>query len=183
MKNYKYIINDLSTAKGGLISLSVFTLIFIGVFVFFYINFDAYSETVYSLKYQKDIEKGLAPTIIGWGVFIIPFALLGIFLLYKTKDFKQIGLGIDDNEIFLNTGMIRAVNIPFSNISEINDSEHYIDIKLKDYTQLINNQFFLFKSVIRRKYEKKESFISISKIDFEDEKGAEVYEYIKTKIS
>jgi len=182
MKKYKYTIDDLATAKGGLISLSIFTLAFIGVFVFFYFNYEDYSETVFSVKYQKDIEKGWAPTVVGWGVFAIPLAIIGIFMLSQTRDFKEIGVGVDDYELYLNTGMIKGTRIPLSNISEINQNEHNIEIKLKDYSQMVNDQFFLFRAIIRNNYEKKGTAISITKNDFEDEKGGEVFDFIKSKI-
>lgn len=183
MKNYIYQIDGRGTAKGGLISLSVFTLIFIGIFIFFYINYDDYSEQVYSLKYQRNVEKGWGPSVVGWGVFGIPMAIIGIFLLSMTRDFKQISCGIDENEIFLNANMIKATTISFSNLKEVNEDEHFVQIRLNDYSQMVKNQFFLFRGVIKSKYVKKEAFIQLSKSDFENEKGSEVASYLKSKMN
>lgn len=182
MKNYIYQIDGRGTAKGGLISLSVFTLIFIGIFIFFYINYDDYSDQVYSLKYQRNVDKGLGPSVVGWGTFGIPMAIIGIFLLSMTRNFKQISCGIDDNEIFLNANMIKETTISFSNLKEVNEDEHFVQIRLNDYSQMIKNQFFLFRGVIKNKYVKKEAFIQLSKSDFENEKGSEVASYLKSKI-
>lgn len=182
MKNYIYQIDGRGTAKGGLISLSVFTLIFIGIFIFFYINYDAYSEQVYSLKYQKNVAKGWGPSVVGWGMFGIPFAFICIFLLSMTRDFKQISCGIDENELFLNANMIKATTIPFSNIKDVTENEHHVQIRLNDYSQMIKNQFFLFRGIIKSKYVKKEAFIELSKTDFEDQKGTEVASFLKSKI-
>lgn len=183
MKNYIYQIDGRGTAKGGLISLSVFTLIFIGIFIFFYINYDDYSEQVYSLKYQRNVDKGWGPSVVGWGVFGIPMAIIGIFLLSMTRDFKQISCGIDENELFLNANMIKATTISFSNLKEVNEDEHFVQIRLNDYSQMVKNQFFLFRGVIKSKYVKKEAFIQLSKSDFENEKGSEVASYLKSKMN
>lgn len=177
-----YQIDGRGTAKGGLISLSMFTLIFIGIFVFFYINYDDYSEQVYSLKYQKNVDKGWAPSIVGWGVFAIPMAFIGIFLLSMTRNFKQISCGINENELFLNANMIKATTIPFTNIKEVMENEHHVQIRLNDYSQLIKNQFFLFRGVIKSKYVKKGAYIELAKSDFENEKGNEVAAFLKSKI-
>jgi hypothetical protein len=183
MKNYIYQIDGRTNAKGGLISLSVFTLIFIGIFIFFYINYDEYSTQVYSLKYQRNVDKGLGPSVVGWGMFGIPMALIGIFLLSMTRDFKQISCGIDENELFLNANMIKATKIPFSNIKEVNEDEHFVQIRLNDYSQMIKNQFFLFRGVIKNKYVKKDGFIQLTKSEFEEEKGSEVAAFLKSKIN
>jgi hypothetical protein len=183
MKNYIYQIDGRGNAKGGLISLSVFTLIFIGIFIFFYINYDDYSTPGYSFKYQTEVDKGWAPTIVGWGMFGIPMALLGIFLLSMTLDFKQISCGINEDEIFLNANMIKATTIHFSNIRDVNEDEHHVQIRLNDYSQLMKNQFFLFRGIIKSKYVKKEGFIQLAKSDFEEEKGSKVATFLKSKIN
>lgn len=183
MKKYIYQIDGRGTAKGGLISLSVFTLIFIGIFVFFFINYDEYSTQVYSVKYQTNVDQGWAPSVVGWGMFGIPMAVICIFLLSMTRNFKQISCGIDENELFLNANMIKATKIPFSNIKEVNENEHHVQIRLNDYSQMIKNQFFLFRGVIKSKYVKKGGFIELAKSEFEEEKGTEVAAYLKSKIS
>ena len=183
MKNYNYQIDGRGTAKGGLISLSVFTLIFIGIFIFFYINYDDYSTQVYSLKYQRNVDRGWGPSIVGWGTFGIPMAIFCIFLLSMTRDFKQISCGIDDKEFFLNANMIKATTIPLSNIKEVNENEHHVQIRLNDYSQMIKSQFFLFRGIIKSKYVKKESFIELAKSDFENQKGGEVASYLKSKMN
>jgi hypothetical protein len=183
MKNHLYQIDGRGTAKGGLISLSLFTLIFIGIFIFFYINYDDYSTQVYSIKYQRNVDAGWGPSIVGWGTFGIPMAIVCIILLSLTRDFKQISCGIDEKEIFLNANMIKATTIPFSNIKEVNETEHHIQIRLTDYSQMIKSQFFLFRGIIKNKYVKKEGFIELAKSDFEDEKGSEVASYLKSKMN
>lgn len=182
MKYFKYKIDDLSKVKGGLISLSSFTLVFIGVFIYFYINYDAHSEVGYSLRRQTNVDTGWAPIIVGWGYFLIPIFSLGIFILFKSRDFKQIGLGIGDNDILLNTNLIKSTTISYSEIKEVINTEENIEIKLKDYTKLIDNQFFLFKSVMKNKYIKKDMPITISKADFEAEKGEEAFAFIQAKL-
>jgi len=182
MKKYIYQVDGRGTAKGGLISLSMFTLIFIGIFIFFYINYDDYSEQVFSLKYQRNVDKGLAPSVVGWGVFGIPMAIIGIFLLSMTRDFKKISCGIDENELFLNANMIRSTAIPFSNIKEVMEDEHHIQIWLNDYSQMIKSQFFLFRRIVKSKYVKKEASIQLSKSEFEGGKGSEVAAFLKSKI-
>ena len=182
MNNYKFQIDDKATAKGGLISLSVFTIICIGLFVYFYLNYDAYSETVYSLKRQANVQRGWGPTIVGWGYFAIPFFLFGIFLLAMTRDFKQVGTGIADDHLFVNVDGIRATKIEFSEIKELSENEHSIEIKLKDYKQLIANQFVLFRGVKRSKYVKKGLPITLFKSSFEEEDRSEVYPFLKSKV-
>ena len=182
MKNFIYQIDGRGTAKGGLISLSTFTLIFIGIFIFFYINYDDYSTQVYSLKYQRNVEQGWGPSVVGWGMFGIPMAIICIFLLSLTRDFKKISCGIDENELFLNANMIKATSIPFSNIKDVNEDEHFVQIRLNDYSQMIKNQFFLFRGIIKSKYVKKEAFIQLSKSEFEEGKGSEVAAFLKSKI-
>ncbi len=183
MKNYIYQIDGRGTAKGGLISLSIFTLIFIGIFIFFYINYDDYSTQVYSIKYQRNVDKGWGPSIVGWGTFGIPMALVCIFLLSMTRDFKKVSCGIDENEIFLNANMIKATAIPFSNIKEVNENEHFVQIRLKDYSHMVKCQFFLFRGIIKSKYVKKEGFIELAKSEFDDQKGNEVAGFLKAKIN
>jgi hypothetical protein len=183
MKNYIYQIDGRGNAKGGLISLSVFTLIFTGIFIFFYINYDDYSEQVFSLKYQRNVDKGLAPSVVGWGMFGIPMAIICIFLLSMTRDFKRISCGIDEKELFLNVNMIKATTIPLSNIKEVNEDEHHVQIRLNDYSQLIKSQFFLFRGIIKSKFVKKEGFIQLPKTDFEEERGSEVAAFLKSKIN
>jgi hypothetical protein len=182
MKNFIYQIDGRGTAKGGLISLSIFTLIFIGIFIFFYINYDDYSTQVYSLKYQRNVEKGWGPSVVGWGMFGIPMAIICIFLLSLTRDFKKISCGIDENELFLNANMIKATSIPFSNIKDVSEDEHFVQIRLNDYSQMIKNQFFLFRGTIKNKYVKKEAFIQLAKSEFEEGKGSEVAAFLKSKI-
>jgi len=183
MKNYKYQIDGRGTAKGGLISLSMFTLIFIGIFIFFYINYDEYCEQVYSLKYQRNVDKGWGPSVVGWGMFGIPMAIIGIFLLSMTRDFKKISCGIDENELFLNANMIKASSIPLSNIKEVTEDEHFVQIRLYDYSHMIKDQFFLFRGIIKSKYVKKEACIQLSKSEFEGGKGSEVAAFLKSKIN
>ena len=81
MTQYKYYVNDLGIAKKGLISLTVTTILFTLAFIYFYINYDDYSSTYYSLRRQSNYQGGLAPTIVGWGYFVIPTFVMSIFLL------------------------------------------------------------------------------------------------------
>ncbi|MDO8999242.1 MAG: hypothetical protein Q7W45_05720 [Bacteroidota bacterium] len=183
MSKYKYHIDGRSTAKGGLITLTVFLLIFIGVFIFFYINYDSYSETVFSVRKQRNIERGLAPSIIGWGIFVIPFTLFGIFALSMTRNFKQISCGIAEKEILFNTSMIKETIIPISNINEVKESEHIIEITLKDYSKLIQDQFFLFRGIVKKKYVKKQKTLTLIKSEFEENKGSEVAAFLLAQMN
>ena len=182
MTTYKYQIDDRAQAKGGLISLSVFTLIFIGVFIFFFINYDAYSETAYSIKRQADVQTGWAPTVVGWGYFAIPFATFCIFLLAMTRDFKHGGVGIAEDHIFLNKDGIKATKVAYSQIKELKEDEHNIDIKLNDYSEVISNTFFLFRGAKKRKYVKKDMPFQISKMDLQDQDTTEIMTFLKSKV-
>lgn len=182
MKDYIYKIDGRQTAKGGLISLSVFTLIFTGIFIFFYLNYDDYSEVVYSMKRQRNVDKGWAPIIVGWGSFGIPMAVIGIFLLSTTRNFKKISCGIDNDEIFLNANMIKATTYKLNEIKAIEETEHAVKIQFKDYSKLIKNQFFLFRGVLKKRYVKKEQFVELFKSEFEEGKGNEVAAFIKSKM-
>jgi hypothetical protein len=179
---YKYQIDDRFQAKGGLISLSVFTLIFIGVFIYFYINYDDYSETMFSIKRQRNVQVGLGPSVVGWGTFGIPFAFFGIFLLAMTRDFKQVGVGVADDHVFLNKDGIKATKIVYSNITDLKEDEHFIAFKLKDYSDVIKNTFILFRWAKKNKYIKKGSSISISKSEFQEGEAKEVLNYIASRV-
>ena len=92
MTHFKYHVNDIGTAKKGLISLTVITFLFILAFIYFYINYDDYSSTYYSIRRQSNYQGGLAPTIVGWGYFVIPTFIISIFLLIFSRDYKQVGI-------------------------------------------------------------------------------------------
>ena len=92
MTHYKFYVNDIALAKKGLISLTTVTVLCILAFIYFYINYDDYSAPYYSIRHQRNYEGGLAPTIVGWGYFVIPTFVLSIFLLifsYSRRDFKS----------------------------------------------------------------------------------------------
>jgi hypothetical protein len=50
--------------------------------------------------------------------------------------------------------MIKATSIPFANIKEVMENEHHVQIRLNDYSQMIKNQFFLFRGIIKSRYSK-----------------------------
>lgn len=176
-------IDDRSTAKGGMMSLSIFLLLFVSLFVFFYINYDAYVEVVYSVKHQRNVDKGWAATIVGWGYFVIPITAVMILLLGLSKDFKKVGLGINLDEIFINKDFIRSTAIPYANIESVHETENTIDLKLKDYTALINNQSFLLKPIARSKYGKEDAMISLDKADFEEGQSNDVFTFIQSRMN
>ena len=119
MTQYKYYVNDLGIAKKGLISLTVTTILFTLAFIYFYINYDDYSSTYYSLRRQSNYQGGLAPTIVGWGYFVIPTFVMSIFLLIFGRDYKQVGIGIEVDRFLINKDFIKATEVHFSEIKSI----------------------------------------------------------------
>ena len=150
MTQYKYEINDLALAKKGVISLCVVTALFSLAFIYFYINYEDYSSTYYSIRRQSNYQGGLAPTIVGWGYFVIPTFVTSIFLLIFARDYKQVGVGIEVDRFLVNKDFIKATEIHFSEIESITENEHSIEITLKDYTKLIECQPLFFKVFARK---------------------------------
>ena len=105
-----------------------------------------------------------------------------LFLLIFSKDYKQAGIGIEVDRFLVNKDFIKATEVHFSEIQTITQDEHSIEITLKDYTKLIECQPLLFRVFARKKFIKKKKPISFTKSDFEDNKGNEVYDFIKSKM-
>ena len=192
MKNNKYVIDDRGSFKGGLITISVITIIGILLFIWSSINYDEYSELTKSLKTGIVARRGLAPTIYGWTMFGVPFFILAILFMILSKDFKVEGLIIDNNGVLLNREGTRNTLIEYSNISK---SEIFIDpdpevenktpqllISIKDPSVIVKNQTFPLTIMAKKKYVDKQEPINISANDFPDHDINEINAFIQSKL-
>jgi len=193
MVEKKYVIDDRGSFKGGLITLSIVTIIGIALFIWSSINYEEYSELTQSLKTGRVDRKGIAPTIYGWTMFGVPLFIIGILFMLLSKNFKIEGLIIDDNGVLLNREGIRNTLIPFNNIKE---TEVYINsdpevenktpellIKMKDPGLIAKNQFFPFSILAKKKYVDKEEPIRISAIDLKEYDINEINRFIQEKLN
>jgi hypothetical protein len=193
MTDKKYIIDDRGTFKGGLITMSVVTLIGAGLFVWSSINYDEYSEITKSLKTGIVARRGLAPTIYGWTMFGVPLFTLGILFMIMSKDFKVEGLIIDDNGVLLNREGVKKTLIKYDNIKK---SEIYIDdspevenktpqllITIIDPTVIVKNQIFPLTVMAKKKFVDKKEPINISATDLPDNDIYEINDFIQGKLA
>lgn len=193
MREQKYVIDDRGTFKGGLITISIVTLIGIGLFIWSSINYDDYSELTRSLRTGVVAKRGLAPTIYGWTLFGVPLFIIGIIFMLLSKDFKVEGLIIDYNGILLNREGIRKTLIRYDNISEteifinpdpeVKNKTPELLIKMKDPNVIVMNQFFPLSIMAKKKHIDKAEPISISATDLEGYNMDEINQYIQSKLT
>lgn len=140
-------------------------------------NWEDYSETVTTIS-GKVKQRGLAPTLFGWGIgFAIAIPIV-YGAMWTTIDFKNPSLAANKEGIFINKEFFKKTFISWDQFSEISFSNGALNLKMKDPQSIVNQQKGMGKPFLKQTYVKDESPFSID--PEESEKHAELVEFIRS---
>ena len=123
-------------------------------------NWEDYTEIRYSLKYQRNVEIGLAHILYGWGFAIAIPIIYG--LMWFSFDFKNPSFAVNRDGIFLNRELFKKTFLSWSEFDRIEKQENGdLWLYLKDPAKIVKQQPGWRKPFLKQTYVKDKSPINI----------------------
>ncbi len=125
-------------------------------------NWDAYTETRYSLKYGTNVQTGLAPILYGWG-WAFAIAIPVIYgLMWLSFDFKNPSFAVNKDGIFINRELFKKTFLPWKEFDRIEEQDNgVLWLYMKDPAKIVSQQLGFRKPFLKQTYVKDKSPISL----------------------
>lgn len=164
---------DKSTIKKVYLVGAILLLLSVGCIFWATFNWDAYTEVRYSLKYGTNVERGLAPTLYGWGWgFAIAIPII-YGLMWMSFDFKNPSLAVNKSGIFINRELFKQTFMEWDEFEKMEkDSEGNISLFPKDPKKMVAQQPVWRRPFLKQTFVKDKSPISLEK----DERTEQIVE-------
>ncbi|MCB0401131.1 MAG: hypothetical protein KDD41_03545 [Flavobacteriales bacterium] len=140
-------------------------------------NWEDYTILTQNVLTGKVKEKGLAPTLYGWGLgFVIAIPII-YGLMWSSFDFKNPSIAANKEGLFLNKEFFKKTFINWNEFSNINQQENgELHLTLKNPEGIVDQQKGIGKAFLKQTYVKDRSPITLDPAD--SEKYAELVDYI-----
>ena len=151
-------------------------LIAIGCITWATLYWDDYTEVRYSIKYGSNVERGLAPTLYGWGWgFAVAIPII-YGLMWMSFDFKNPSLAVNKEGVFINRELFKQTFLNWDEFEKLEkNSEGHLSFYLKDPAKIVAQQPGWRKPFLKQTFVKDKSPIAIEN----DERTEKIVELIE----
>lgn len=158
------------TVGGILFAISVGSILWASA------NWDEYTEVVWSVKYGRYVEAGLAPILYGWGWGFAIFIPIIYGLMWFSFDFKNPSFAVNRDGIFINRELFKKTFLAWNEFDRIEKKEEgHLWLYLKDAEKIVNQQPGWRKPFLKQTYVKDGAPISVTN----DEKHEKIIQAIE----
>lgn len=146
--------------RRGMLNLLIICIpCLIGILISKYF-WEGHTYMVYSRRAGAYVRQGWPVIVNSWSWIIGVACIVGYAFIHFMQDWRNPALAITSRELFINQQFVRNTFVPFSNIKKIDKLGKDYHIRFIDNIEIIKQQFFLFRPIIKSNFKQDQFFIS-----------------------